>query len=103
MGTIENLIWIAGSLVNIYTTYMLGTRTTGDFVKVFMFFQFSAYLALTWKFLGLIETKGFPVPYSIREIIETLFGLFAIISMYVLTRMLRKLSKQLYGTYDDKS
>ncbi|NJD77786.1 MAG: hypothetical protein FIB08_11940 [Candidatus Methanoperedens sp.] len=103
MGAIENITWIIGSLVTIYTAYMLGTRTTGDFVKVFMFFQFSAYLALTWKFLGLIETQGFTVSYSIREIIETLFGLFAIISMYILTRMLRKLSKQLHGTYDNKS
>ena len=103
IGTIESFVWIFGSLITIYTTYMLGTRTTGDFVKVFMFFQFSAYLALTWKFLGLIEIKGYPIPYSIRETLETLFGVFAIISMYVLTRMLQKLSRQLYGKHGNES
>ncbi len=103
MSIIESFVWVLGSSITIYTTYMLGTRTTGDFVKVFMFFQFSAYFALTWKFLGLIEIMNYPIPYSIREILETLFGIFAIISMYVLTKMLRKLSIQLYGKHGNES
>ncbi len=94
-GTLEGIIWILASSLIIYTTYMLGARVTGDFIKVFMLFQFSAYTALTWKFLGLIELAGYPMPYSIREILETLFGVFAILSMYVLTGMLRKLAKKL--------
>ncbi len=97
MSTLESIVWILASSVAIYTTYLLGTRVTGDFIKVFMLFQFSAYSALTWKLLGLIELGGYTMPYSIREIIETLFGIFAILSMYVLTRMLRRLSKKLYN------
>jgi hypothetical protein len=96
-GNIEGLVWMAASSLNIYTTYMLGTRATGGFVKVFMFFQFSAFAAFTWKLLGFIEGLGSPIPYSIREIVETLFGLFAIVSMYLLIRMLRKLSRHIHS------
>ena len=97
MGIIESLVWMTASMIIIYTTYMLGTHATGGFTSVFMFFQFSGFTAFTWKFLGLIEALGSPIPYSIREIVETLFGLFAITSMYLLTRMLRKLSKHIYS------
>ena len=97
VGLIEGIIWIVASSLIIYTTYMLGTRATGGFTGVFMFFQFSAFAAFTWKLLGLVESMGSPIPYSIREIVETLFGLFAIISMYLLTGMLRKLSKHIYS------
>ncbi len=104
IGTIESLVWVFGSSIVIYTTYMLGTRTTGDFIRVFMFFQFAAYSALTWKLFGLTEILSIhPIPYSIREILETLFGIFAIMSMFVLTRMLRKLSRQLYDKHDNES
>ncbi len=95
MGNIEGVVWMAASSLVIYTTYMLGTHATGGFVQVFMFFQFSAFAAFTWKVLGLIEGLGSPIPYSIREIVETLFGLFAIVSMYLLIRMLRKLSRHI--------
>ncbi len=97
MGNIEGLVWMAASSLNIYTTYMLGTRATGGFIRVFMFFQFSAFTAFIWKLLGFIEGLGTPIPYSIREIVETLFGLFAMASIYLLIRMLRKLSKHIYS------
>lgn len=97
MGIIEGIIWMIASSFIIYTTYNLGTHSTGGFTRVFMFFQFSAFAAFIWKFLGLIESAGSPIPYSIREAVETLFGLFAIISMYLLTAMLRKLSKHIYS------
>ncbi len=103
-GNIESLVWMAASSLIIYATYILGTRTTGGFIRVFMFFQFSAFTAFTWKLLGLIESLGSPIPYSIREIIETLFGLFAIVSMYLLMRMLRKLSRYMHSEkYGHKS
>ena len=94
---LESLVRMLGSSVTIYTTFKMGTRVSGGFVNVFMFFQFSAYTAFVWKFLGLLEMMGWPVPYSIREIVETLFGIFAIISIYLLTKMLRKLSRDMYG------
>jgi hypothetical protein len=97
MGNIEGIVWMAASSLVIYTTYMLGTRATGGFIWVFMFFQYSAFTAFTWKLLGLIESLGFQLPYSIREIVETLFGLFAIVSMYLLIRMLRKLSRHMHS------
>lgn len=96
-GNIEGLVWMAASSLTIYTTYMLGTRATGGFIMVFMFFQFSAFTAFIWKLLGFIEGLGSPIPYSIREIVETLFGLFAMSSMYLLIKMLRKLSKHMYS------
>jgi hypothetical protein len=94
-SNIENIVWIIGSLITIYTTYMLGTKSTGGFINFYMFFQFAAILALLWKFLGLIENISCPVPYSIREFLETMFGVSAIISMYVLEKMLRNLSKRI--------
>ncbi len=97
MGNIEGIVWMAASSLIIYTTYMLGTRVAGGFVQVFMFFQFSAFAAFTWKLLGLIEGLGSPISYSIREIIETLFGFFAIVSMYLLIRMLKKLSRHIHS------
>lgn len=90
---IENIVWIIGGSITIFTTYMLGTKSTGGFVYVFMFFQFAAILAILWKILGLIGSISCPIPYSIREFMETLFGVLAIISMYVLEKMLRNLSK----------
>ncbi|MDP3105063.1 MAG: hypothetical protein Q8M95_10720 [Candidatus Methanoperedens sp.] len=97
MNTLEAIVWMLGSSVTIYTTFMLGTRVSGGFIKVFMFFQFSAYAAFTWKFLGLLESISWPVPYSIREVVETLFGVFAIISVYMLAGMLRKLYRDIHG------
>jgi len=97
ISLLESLVWMIGSSITIYTTFKMGTRASGGFVNVFMFFQFSAYTAFMWKFLGLLELLGWPVPYSIREVVETLFGVFAIISIYLLTKMLRKLSKDMYG------
>jgi len=97
MNIMESLVWMIGSSVTIYTTFKMGTRVSGGFVNVFMFFQFSAYTAFMWKFLGLLETMGWPVPYSIREVVEMLFGIFAIISIYLLTKMLRKLSRDMHG------
>lgn len=88
----ENIIWITGGSITVYTTYMLGTKSTGDFVRVFMFFQLAAIFAILWKFLGILGTISCPIPYSIRELMETLFGVCAIISMYILEKMLRKLS-----------
>ena len=88
-------MWIIGGSIIIYTTYMLGTKSTGDFVNVFMFFQFAAIFAILWKFLGLIGTISCPIPYSIRELIETLFGVCAVISVYILEKMLRKLSRNI--------
>ena len=92
---LENIMWIIGSSITVYTTYMLGTKSTGDFVHVFMFFQFAAIFAILWKFLGVIGTISSPIPYSIREFMETLFGVCAIISMYILEKMLRKLSRHI--------
>ncbi len=40
------------------------------------------------------------LPYSIREMVETMFGVFAIISVYMLAGMLRKLYRDMHG---DKS
>ncbi|MCZ7383941.1 MAG: hypothetical protein O8C63_04230 [Candidatus Methanoperedens sp.] len=93
ISSIENLVWIAGSSITILTTYMLGTRAAGGFVKVFMLFQIAAILALLWKFMALITSIGCTIPYSIRETLETLFGVFAIISVYVLTKMLKSLAR----------
>jgi hypothetical protein len=95
MFSIENLVWIAGSSITILTTYMLGTRAAGEFVKVYMLFQIAAILALLWKFLGFIVSMGGTIPYSIRETLETLFGVFAIISVYVLTKMLKSLARHI--------
>jgi len=89
---LENIMWISGGSITVYTTYKLGTKSTGNFVHVFMFFQFAAIFAVLWKFLGVIGTISCPIPYSIREFMETLFGVCAIISMYILEKMLRKLS-----------
>ncbi len=101
---LESIVWIFAGSIAICTTFMLGTRVTGDFVKVFMLFQFSAYFVISWKFLGLLELAGCPIPYSLRESFETLFGIFAVLSMYVLTRMLRRLSKKLHSDqYGHKS
>ncbi len=97
MNNMENIVWIIGSSITIYTTYMLGTHATGGFIRVFMFFQFAAIFALIWKFLGFIGSISCPVPYSIREILETLFGASAMIAMYVLAEMLKKLSRHIYG------
>ncbi|VVB90019.1 Uncharacterised protein [uncultured archaeon] len=97
LSTLESLAWMLGSSVTIYTTFMLGTRASGGFVSVFMFSQFSAFAAFTWKLLGLLELISWSVPYSIREIIETLFGVFAFISVYLLTRMLTRLSRDIHG------
>ncbi len=95
----ENLVWIAASSITILTTYMLGTRVTGGFIRVFMFFQIAAIFALLWKFLGFVASMGCTIPYSIREILETLFGVFAVISVYVLTKMLKSLEKQIHGRF----
>jgi len=95
MSNTENIVWIIGSSITIYTTYMLGIKSTGGFINFYMFFHFAAIFAILWKFLGLIDNISCPVPYSIREIMETMFGVFAILSMIVLRRMLMKLSKQI--------
>lgn len=94
-SSIENIAWITGGSITLYTTYMLGTKSTGGFVNFFMFFMFAAILAVLWKFLGFIGSISCPIPYSIREILETMFGVCAIISMYVLEKMLRKLSHRI--------
>ncbi len=47
-----------------------------------------------------LERISWSVPYSIREVVETLFGVFAMISVYMLARMLRKLYRDIHG---DKS
>lgn len=91
----ESIVWIIGSSITIFTTYMLGTKSTGDFVRFFMFFQFAVIFVLLWKFLGLIGNINCPIPYSIREIMETMFGVFAIMSIYILEKMLRNLSKRI--------
>jgi hypothetical protein len=95
MSNTENIVWIIGSSITIYTTYMLGMKSTGGFNNFYMFFHFAAIVALLWKFLGLIGNISCPVPYSIREILETLFGVFAIMSIIVLRKMLMKLSKKI--------
>lgn len=95
MFSAENFMWIIGSSITIYTTYMLGMKSTGGFINFYMFFHFAAIFALLWKFLGFIGNISCPIPYSIREILETLFGAFAIISMIILRKMLMKLSKQI--------
>jgi hypothetical protein len=95
MSYTENIVWIVGSSITIYTTYMLGMKSTGGFINFYMFFHFAAIFALLWKFLGFISNISCPVPYSIREILETMFGVFAIMSMIVLRKMLMKLSKQI--------
>ncbi|VVB95819.1 Uncharacterised protein [uncultured archaeon] len=97
MFSIENLVWIASSSITILTTYMLGTRAAGGFVKIYMLFQIAAIIALLWKFLGLISSMGCIIPYSLRETLETLFGVFAVISVYVLTKMLKSLERQIHG------
>jgi len=95
LSNTENIVWIIGSSITIYTTYMLGMKSTGGFNNFYMFFHFAAIVALLWKFLGLIGNISCPVPYSIREILETLFGVFAIMSVIVLRKMLMKLSEQI--------
>ena len=95
MSITENIVWIVGSSITIYTTYLLGMKSTGGFINFYMFFHFAAIFALLWKFLGLIGNISCPVPYAIREILETLFGVFAILSIIVLRKMLMKLSKQI--------
>lgn len=95
MSNIENFVWIIGSSITIYTTYMLGIKSTGSFINFYMFFHFAAIFALLWKFMGFIGNISCPVPYSIREIVETLFGVFAIMSVIVLRKMLLNLSKRI--------
>jgi hypothetical protein len=95
MSNAENIIWIVGSSITIYTTYLLGMKSTGGFINFYMYFHFAAIFALLWKFLGLIGNISCPIPYSIREVLETMFGVFAIMSMIVLRKMLMKLSKQI--------
>jgi len=95
MSNTENIVWIIGSSITIYTTYLLGTKSTGGFINFYMFFHFAVIFALLWKFLGLVGNISCPVPYSIREILETLFGVFAIMSMIILRKMLMKLSKKI--------
>jgi len=95
MHNVENIVWIIGSSITIYTTYLLGMKSTGGFINFYMLFHFAAIFAILWKFLGLIGNISCPVPYSIREILETLFGVFAISSMIVLRKMLMKLSKKI--------
>jgi hypothetical protein len=95
LSNTENIVWIIGSSITIYTTYMLGMKSTGGFNNFYMFFHFAAIVALLWKFLGLIGNISCPVPYSIREILETLFGVFAIMSIIVLRKMLMELSKKI--------
>lgn len=95
MSNAENIVWIIGSSITIYTTYMLGVKSTGGFINFYMFFHYAVILALIWKFLGLIGNISCPVPYAIREILETLFGVFAILSMIVLRKMLMKLTKKM--------
>lgn len=97
MSILESIVWMTGSSITIYTTFKMGSRVSGGFVNIFMYFQFSAYTAFVWKFLGILEMLIWPVPYSIREIVETLFGVFAIYSVYLLLKMLRKLSRDMYG------
>lgn len=92
---IEGIAWIMGGSITIYATYMLGTKSTGDFVRIFMFFLFAAIFVILWKLVGLISIISCPVPYSIREFLETMFGVNAIISMFILERMLRNLSKRI--------
>lgn len=94
MSLTENLVWIIGSLITIYTTYVLGMKSTGGFNYFYMFFHFAVIFAFVWKVLGLIDSYC-PVPYSIREILETMFGVLAIMSVIVLRKMLIKLSKQI--------
>ncbi|MCX9013787.1 MAG: hypothetical protein OIN89_03175 [Candidatus Methanoperedens sp.] len=95
LSGLESLAWIFGSIITIFTTYRLGTHAIGGFVNVFMFFQFAAYSALLWKLLGFLGTIGYPAPYYIRESIETLFGLFGLVAIYLLLKMLRGLSHKL--------
>lgn len=88
MGSVEGVTWIIGGGLIVYLCYLLGSRSTGGFVRFYMFFQFAAYLAVTWKVFGLLRIES----YAIREIFETLFGLFAAAAVYTLERMLKKLS-----------
>lgn len=67
----------------------------GGFVKVYMLFHIAAIFALLWKFLGFIASMSCTIPYSIRETLETLFGVFAVISVYVLTKMLKSLARDI--------
>ncbi len=97
ISILESVMWIIGSSLIIYTTFMMGTHVSGGFVNIFMFFQFSAFSAFMWKFLRIIELFGGFVPYYIREGVEMTFGLFSIISVYLLLRMLRNLSRNIYG------
>ena len=92
---IESIVWIIGGSITVYTTYMMGTKSTGEFVYFFMFFQFAAIFAILWKFLGFAGSISCPIPYSIREFLETMFGVFAILSIYVLEKMLRNLSRRI--------
>ncbi len=97
MGILESIMWVTGSSLIIYTTFMMGTHVSGGFVNVFMFFQVAAFFAFIWKFLRLIELFGGTIPYYIRESVEMMFGLFSIISVYLLLKMLRNLSRNIYG------
>lgn len=92
---IENLAWIAASSITIFATYNLGTRAAGGFVEVYMYFQIAAIFALIWKFLGLMVSSGGTIPYSFKEALETLFGVFAVISVYLLTKMLKSLARRI--------
>lgn len=95
LSGLESLAWMFGSIITIFTTYRLGTRAIGGFVNVFMFFQFAAYSAFLWKLLGFLGTIGYPAPYYVREFIEALFGLFELVAIYLLLKMLRGLSYKL--------
>jgi len=93
MSLVESVVWMVCSVLTIYIMNRLGTSSTGGFVRIYLLFQLAAYFAFTWKLLGILKIEN----YSIREIFETTFGLFAAAAVYDLSRMLKQMSSRMGG------
>jgi len=89
LNVMETAIWISLGLTAAIFAYLIGSRATGGFSRVYLLFQFAAYSTVTWKILDIASLS-----YS-EEYFEMLFGLFSALAVFELRRMLIKLHAQL--------
>lgn len=89
MGYLEAVVWILQGTSTVYIMYMLATRSTGGFIRVYFLAQVSAYFAVMWKVMALLG-----VEHYVREFAEMFFMVFAGLSVYSLASMLRRTSRR---------
>lgn len=94
MGPAESLVWLLAAVLVMYTTFMLGTCSTGGFIRVYFFVQIAAYFAFLWKLFGLLQVGN----YAVVRGFELLFVSFTTFAVYTLARMLKSLSARMYGS-----